>query len=619
MNRDQWLDELGEIADRYIIEAVNYSKPKRRFQKYIGAAALAFLCICGWMFVLGYNGNFPPKTGEGNPSTEQGGSGGKPTDIHGGLSVIAYAAAAEGGHEKAEEEQGTKLEENVEVFFSEYSPLMSSVPAMPFSFVYNGTEVKIKVSASAGRLRKYEIDREGVWHVSEENKVLYCKSGEKIYWEPAKSGQRESVLTVEAFQDNILLEKKEISIKWNEDTLCYTAVLKSKEGIASSQGIIDEAMKFTQRVGVYAPDLLVCNRDYLAFANLKGMIIYDRKRERAASVIDLQEMDCNNFLSDSRHTCVFAEEDEILFFNMKSGKIEQNYYRCSFSDGLEKPRIMCFDSKGKEKELKKKYEAYRKNWQESDYQKIEEKYLEKWDFHSEHGIRWKNEQGERMQSTLLVEYTDFAQQKICYSVLQENLERGTCEKQKLNIDVAVEEGGDAGKLPAYEYTGENEIKKAVYNYVAAHWDEGLDERYPLADGSSVQIPYIVENYGVFHKGNQSIFFGNILLYQYVQVGDILESMSGGEMYVKVVLKKGEEGYSVKRFQAAEGDGGELLDSVRALMKGYPEARKRLDNSVYDEEAREAERKRVIRQYVKSNGLVIRYYKDYGWDKVKLFG
>lgn len=53
------------------------------------------------------------------------------------------------------------------------------------------------------------------------------------------------------------------------------------------------------------------------------------------------------------------------------------------------------------------------------------------------------------------------------------------------------------------------------------------------------------------------------------------------------------------------------------MKGYPKARKRLDNSVYDEEAREDERKRVIRQYVKSNGLVIRYYKDYGWDKVKL--
>ena len=548
------------------------------------------------------------------------------------LSVIAYAAAAEG---EQKEEKGTKLEEDVEVFFSEYSPAMSNVPDMPFSFEYSGDGkvVEIKVSASVGMLRKYKTDENAAWHVSEESKVLNCKSGEKIYWKPAESEQKKSVLTIEVFLDNVLQEKKEISIKWDEAAFCYTAILTSKEGVESSQEIIDEAMKFTQRTGGYAPDLLVCNQDYLAFANLKGMIIYDRRNEKAASVINLQEMDCNNFLSDSRHTCVIAEKNEILIFNMKFGKIEKNYYRCSFPNGLEEPRSEMLETKGKKRMLKKKYQDYQKKRQESDYEEMHEKYIEKWSHYSEYGIRWNNEQGEQIQSTMLVEYSNFEKQEIYYSVLQENLNQGTWEKQKLNIDVTAEAGSDAEKLPVYQYTGKNEIKKAIYNYVSTglpenraiynhvsiyDWSQKIENA--SKNDSDVLIPYLTNSYGVYDKGDSVVFFGNMIIEQYVQVGDILESMSGGEIYFKAVLEKEREGYSVKKFKIADRDGAELWDSIKKLMKGYPEAKKRLDASAskWDEEKIEKERTRVIKQYVKNNGLIIRYYKDYGWDKVKLF-
>ena len=44
--QDKLMDGIGEIADGYILEAVNYSKQKKMHRKYIGAAAAVFLCIC---------------------------------------------------------------------------------------------------------------------------------------------------------------------------------------------------------------------------------------------------------------------------------------------------------------------------------------------------------------------------------------------------------------------------------------------------------------------------------------------------------------------------------------------------------------------------------------------
>lgn len=612
ISQDKWTDGIGEIADSYILEAINYSKQKKKSRGYIRVAAIIFVCICASVSVLVYRENLSTEDGQDISSVKE-------EENAGALSVIAYAATVEPGQG---EEKGTKLEEDVEVHFSEYSPYMSHIPAMPFSFEYSGRgkEVEIKVSTDPGILQKYEVDENSAWHISEQSEVLYCKSGEKIYWSPTEGGQKKSVLTVEVFLDNVLQEKKEISIKGDETDSYYTAILTSKEGMESSHRIVDEAMKFTQRMGVYAPDLLIYNQDYLAFANLRGMLIYDLRKEKLASVIDLQEMDCNNFLSDRRNTCVIEENNEILLFNMESGKIEQNYYRCSFPNGLEEPKIEMLDTKGEKQMLKKKYEDYQKNRRESNYQEMYEKYIEKWSSYSEYGICWENEQGEQIQSTLLIEYSDIAKQEIYYSILHENLEKGTWEKQKLNIDVAVEKGtgaiSDVEKLPEYQYTGKNEIKKAIYNYVPANAGEEIDKDM-AKNNPGVLIPYLAETYGVFDKGDQVVFFGKIFFEYYTQVGDILYSMDGGSMTFKAVLQKKEEGYSVKKFKIAEGDGGLLMDSIKKLMKGYPEAKKALEASTWDDDVAKKEKKRVISRYVKNNDLMIHYYKDYGWDKVKL--
>ncbi|MCH5268191.1 MAG: hypothetical protein J1E62_07590 [Lachnospiraceae bacterium] len=123
-------------------------------------------------------------------------------------------------------------------------------------------------------------------------------------------------------------------------------------------------------------------------------------------------------------------------------------------------------------------------------------------------------------------------------------------------------------------------------------------------------------YGYLYSEGEKIRHNGVGSLYYAQVGDILESTSGENLIFKAVLQKEEEGYSVKKFKIAEGDGAMWGDSVIKLMKGYPEAKKAFkEESVRDYS--EAERKRVISQYVKNNGLMIHYYKEYGEDKVKL--
>lgn len=455
--QNKWMDGIGEIADSYVLEAVNYSKQKRMSGEYLKVAAIIFLCICASMSILLYRGNLSMEdnqktvsvgdgqkadsVGDGQKmdSAKEEGSASKQTGKYtGSLTTFVYGWAAEIGQEEDEQE----LEEEVETGFSRYSPEMSNLPAIPFYFKHSGDEEKIdiKVSASLGVLQKYKVEK-GIWNVSEEDQVLHCKCGEKIYWDPLQIYQdpeesvknnlplkgKECILTVEVFFDNVLREQKEITIGWNDNYFSnYILFLTSNKKIDTSQ-----------------------------------------EAETAVSKSD-------------------DKKDSV-----------------------------------------------------------------------------------------------------------------------------------AKKLPVYQYTGKDEIKKAIYNYVAA--DENGEFDSDLAgNDSDVLIPHLMKTYGRFDEGDHVVFFGHLCRMYYTKSGDILKSTGGESLTFKAVLQKEEEEYSVKEFEVAKSGGSRLWDSVKKMMKGYPEAEQALEKSLEgDDDVEEKERKRVIRQYVKDNDLKIRYYKDYGWDKVKL--
>lgn len=195
-------DSIEHLSDRYIEEALDTPIQKiqtsnRKAQsknhlfprKLITAAAMVCIGVG-----IGYvTQNLLPAT----PSTS-GQISQKPTfnpnkpdkknSIFSPLTVTAYAAERSDNTLNTTDE-GITLPENVPIVLSQYSPLMSSVPAMPFSFSYQKEDVKgeihFVVSADPlGSLQKYQHPG-GIWELTEEAKSLKCKPDEKIYWQPS--------------------------------------------------------------------------------------------------------------------------------------------------------------------------------------------------------------------------------------------------------------------------------------------------------------------------------------------------------------------------------------------------------------------------------------------------
>ncbi len=405
MNQREFETSIADISDRYLEETLLYPRKKRRRRRRLAAAAaLFFACIgLGTAILLP---RLPGSPGTGGDA----GLTGQRTGL-GALTVIAYASTTD--------EKGEVLQKDNEVL-SEYSLLSSSTPAMPLSFEYDcaENEVLIRVTSDKkGTMKKYNIDEEGIWTVKEQGQSLTCAPGEKIYWAPAgfKTFSGKCILTAEVTVNGFSAETKYISIR--PDQSGYVAVLESKEGTETQKGVLSEVGRIGQKMGAYAPDLCVFNNSYLAFANLRGMIIYDLKKGKVASVIDLQEIDCNNFNSDSRITRTLPVDDGFLIFNENNGAPEDFYYKCTFGNGLEKPDLQrCATNE----DILRQYKKYeKKNLAESDWPTIES-YIERKKLtgaiFSRQSICW-SDGGRKMESCLFVQYSDIKNEQIYYSIL----------------------------------------------------------------------------------------------------------------------------------------------------------------------------------------------------------
>lgn len=599
--REKLIDSIGEISDQYIEEALEKRAGHRRLFRKTAAAAAVFLLLAAGVYGIVGKGSFAP--------ADNGGTG---TSL---LTVVAYAQEAE---DENAENAGRELEEEVAVEFSEYAPWMSSVPDMPFSFSYDEQESEVDIVAAAdtpGTLKIYRVTDEGIWQVEEAGSSLHLQPGQKVYW---NSGGAEGGITVEVYVDGTCVETKYIAIRSNQAGK-YTAVLKSKKGEESKKEILGESMEFGQHISAYAPELLVCNRDYLAFANLRGMVIYDRKEERVASVVDLQELDANNFDSHSRHTRVMPEDGGMLLFNESQGKAENAYYRLRFPEGLDRPELTRCECEGQEGEkLLKKYREYRKHFiQETSWQYVRS-HTRKESFFSEYAICWEDGEGCSRRSCLLVEYSSLAEREIYYALLSKNKKTGETEKEKLNISVSVEkkEPQTAQRSP-FAYTGKDEVKRAVLRYIVEEDFPDRDYHMDFHKPGRVMLPVIREEYGRFQRKGEVVCIAQLFLEDFRVNGDILEGESGTEMTAKFILKRQGDGYRVRKMKAATGGGAMYYDSVLRLMKGYPAARRKFLGSGYDEQEVKKETRRMLRMYVRQNDLDIKYYKEFGWDKVRL--
>ncbi len=171
----------------------------------------------------------------------------------------------------------------------------------------------------------------------------------------------------------------------------------------------------------------------------------------------------------------------------------------------------------------------------------------------------------------------------------------------------------AETLPAYAYTGNDPVEAAVAAFTA---DQGS---LYLTEENSVTIPAPVILKTEETGDGQMKVYGNFWVFNYVQNGDVLECISGGESPGVLTLAAEGEKWLPSSFEGV--DSGEeyetdilmICGDDRELADGYFTAS---DASL--EPFREA-RFKYLREYVTANGLSVTAIQDPGWEPEDIFG
>ena len=179
-------------------------------------------------------------------------------------------------------------------------------------------------------------------------------------------------------------------------------------------------------------------------------------------------------------------------------------------------------------------------------------------------------------------------------------------KPVIEFTIIGEESGSASALPAYKYTGTEEMYAEVSDYL-------IKEIAPHFEEAGVCIPYFEKVAVDDSNKDDIIFYGSFWVDNFDKNGDTLEFVSGGHFPGAIHLKKLDNGYEALKMDMVE-DGSAFEPSAKKIYGKYYDDFMKIYS---DSDANEEVRKQFISDYVKSNNLDIKAYKDYGWDPVSL--
>lgn len=451
------------------------------------------------------------------------------------------------------------------------------------------------------------------------------------------AGLAVAVLTASGFGINAATDGKVQEV--------ITKVLHPK----GSQEIVKEAQKIqTNGIEVYASDIQYVDENLLVFGNLRGILVYDRQKEQLLGTIDTQAIDCIYFDGNEKQTCVVKKDDTIAVFNTKAGNAYGEYHIYELQSDEE--GALLLDEEGKQSEL---FEEYLAQWKREQKQRIDtfdsfysieeiRVLIDSYGngdeiMYSRDSVCWSDAKGQQNASFLVIQEGTY----VLYTVNQENEE---IEKQPLQLmagnvssitgeyltsgekedidnreDAEVKEHAEGveniedaeqiGGLPAFEYIGDDPAVKAICEYL---YEEQKGAYYETEE--SVWIPGFVILKQVDKKG-EHLVFGNFWSENYIRIGNILESCSGGEMPACFHLRKTEQGYEVISYECAK-DGSDYVPSIKTFTRGYPGLYPKFFKD-REKKCKEA-KKAYLQMYVEEHQLDIQYYKEYGWDPVSLY-
>lgn len=422
----------------------------------------------------------------------------------------------------------------------------------------------------------------------------------------------------------VILFASSMGINAATDGELVSKIQKLIGGSKSSQEIVDQAEKVgSNGIETYASDIMYLDDELLVFGNLRGILLYDFKKEEIFGTIDIQKIDCMYFNGDAKQTCVVRDDNAFIIFNEENGNPYGRYYKYEITKGEEmalspseigddEGSLRYYDQLWKA-EGRKEVDTFNEfcNRDELEHLFSNDSKYDTYDtvMYSEKSKCWTDAVGEEKVSFLTI---------IDNSYILYTYQKSTEEFSTIRIQMDGYQTGQAGtgetsqkeqNLPDFVYTGTDMAVKAICKYQ-------LEEiREELEDGE-VWIPNFII-YKEVKAGDEYLVFGNFWSESYRQIGNILESVGGGEMPACFHLLQTEDGYEVVSVEKA-GDGAYYAKDIKAFTKGYEGLYEQFMDWENREITREEERKKSIQMYVRNNSLDLKYYKDYGWDPVEIF-
>ena len=385
---------------------------------------------------------------------------------------------------------------------------------------------------------------------------------------------------------------------------------------------------------VYAPAIYYLDKSMLVFGNGYGLVIYDRVNGKVEGLIDLQAICSSYYNCDTVKTHITVKDSKLTVYNTKGDYTDYGmpdeesgrdmtetawgyYHIYDLSDLPGKADFIKCAESGEFDNID--CDMYR------DGKAFEEEhYLDAWDnvaylqtplvdeavgsnggTYSEKAFVYTDSEGAEQKCVLLC----MSNEDVAYTLVEENAKTGKTAEWELQTGITSsvrKEVNESCSLPAYEYKGDDPVMKAICEDMANGEEVGEGE---------VLIPE-PNIYGKAEEGDELLVFGDFFRDSYVKRGNTLVCVSGGSYPGCYHLKRSESGdgsYVVSSIDMAE-DGDGYTESINKFTEGYPEIRSRFMASAgFDE----AVRKDCIKAYAEASGAGIEYYKDYGWDPIKL--
>lgn len=405
------------------------------------------------------------------------------------------------------------------------------------------------------------------------------------------------------------------------DGAVYAAIMKWLKFDQGRQDVVGNMVDSQDRFNtVWAPDIYYLDDEVMVFGGLRGTIVYDLTNNQVSATIDTQKIDCVYFDSEVKQTHILKDGDCIVVFNSENGEPVGEYYiydltMCNGQElevsetGTDEVRLSQYYEQWKvlQNHYVDTFETFREYKEVASLFSID--YDDKYSFNS---FSWEDADKTSYYSFLAIEDNQYVlyhfdiEKEEFTSVTLDMSQAIVFEENSTEASLGEVSEDGAIVLKQFVYYGDNEAIEAIYKY--------MEEDYlQYSEEDKVWIPGYVIHKEV-EKDGEYLVFGNFWSYGYQLTGTILESQSGTELPACFHLKKTENGYEVVSVDTA-GDGS-YVEDIQAFTAEYPGLYDLFME--YDEEKRMNAQKEYVQMYVKGHNLDIEYYKEYGWDPVKIF-